>query len=113
MNKSLYLSYECFKENSEYGIIVTLKNGMELFYQFMSDSHKVLRHKWQDTQLVSKIYKEDVVSHISLAKYLECKQIKYSINDPSLFLLLTKNYSLPEIMLLKVNQDIKNNSNQI
>lgn len=107
MNTNLYVSYQCFKNHSDYGIVLTLKTGEELFYQFLAPSHKVLRNKWSDTQLVSIINKEEVLSYVNLAQYVNDKNLSYSLTDPELFLSLTKNYLLNAHNTEQIENDTK------
>ena len=106
MDKNLYVSYQCFKENPEYGIVVKMKDGQDYFYQVMADSYKIVRNKWQDNQLVASLNKNDVVCYQNLKEYIQEQSIDYQITDPELFLHLTKSYKLSPEFLEVVSEDI-------
>ena len=79
MDKTLYVSYQYFKENPEHGIVVHLKNGDELFYQTMVSSYRPFHPKWGDSQPAAYINQSDI------AKY---EDLKSTYDSPTISILL-------------------------
>jgi hypothetical protein len=107
MDKTLYVSYQCFIENPDFGIVVTLNDGKELFYQVMTNSYKVSKPKWKDVQAVAFINQTDIVLHTPLSDYLTKNKIDLDIKDPQLFKKLTEQYVLDFNVQNTVEMDIE------
>lgn len=107
MDTSLYISYECFKEKPEYGIIAKLKDGQEIFYQIMASSHKVIHSDWNDIHLVKQMNKEDIVSYTKLEKYVEENNLGAEMDHPSLFFKLVKKYNISDNMIVSIANDME------
>lgn len=107
MDKTLYVSYQYFKENPEHGIVVHLKNGDELFYQTMVSSYRPFHPKWGDSQPAAYINQSDIAKYEDLKSYITTKGIDLDITSPKLFLKLTEKYILPDVMRETINNDVE------